>query len=58
MASKQTNIHTVIAQAVAEAPRAAIQAMAAAGNEKSTIYRTQTRQTSNEATQFQLGSRR
>ena len=34
MASKQTNTHEVIAQAVAEAIRAAIQAMGTAGNEK------------------------
>ena len=33
MASKQTNIQDVIAQEVAEATRAAIQAMAAAGAE-------------------------
>ena len=34
MASKQTNLHEVIVKAVAELMRAAIQAMAAAGNER------------------------
>ena len=34
MASEQTNMYEVIAQAVAEAVRAAMQAMAAAGNER------------------------
>ena len=34
MASEQTNKHEVIAQAVAEATQAAMQAMAAAGNER------------------------
>ena len=57
MASKQTYTHEVIAQAVAEAMKATIQAMAAAGSKRSHKYRTLTKQTHNEAVQFQLGSR-
>ena len=34
MANEQTNMHGVIPQAVAEATRAAVQAMAEAGNER------------------------
>ena len=55
MASEQIDTHEVVAKTVAEAMRAAIQAMAAAGNERLQNTGPRLGGTYNEGTQFLTG---
>ena len=57
MASEQVIVSKAITKALAEATRAAIQAMAAAATEATKCSRTQDRQTCHEAANLQLGGR-